>query len=223
MKKYILLLTLSLTLFAQNPKSFAALGDVLYNDVNKFENLKEMASMQEYQASIDAYIALAGETKKMGFAVDAQKAKDPKNTSDDGKKYLKALRELSSQHGAIMLNSRTRFKEALSDEDGVMVNGMIDNGVIDPENYKSEIIRYYEEFGEDQNLSFLEPTYAKSLKKDSNSSVSQKRSSEDMASIKRMRAKEKAKSEALAKSVQDEKNREKKKLLDEHKKELGIK
>jgi len=64
-----------------------------------------------------------------------------------------------------------------------------------------------------------------SLKKDENSTdltAAQQEARENEARIKRMRAQEKAKTDALEKSVKDEKEREKKKVLNEQKKELGI-
>ena len=228
MKKYLILLTLSLSLFAQNPKSFAALGDVLYNDVDKFENLKEMASMQEFRMSIDAYIVSANETKKMGFAIDAKNAEDSKDGPVDGTEYLKALRQLSTEHDAIIVNSRTRFKEAMGDEDSETINGMINCGVIDPDDYKDELVHYYEEFYEDQNLSTLEAMYADytaNLKKDDNAtrlSEAQREARENEEQIQRMRETNRLKQESLERSVQEEKEREKKKVLNEQKKELGI-
>ena len=221
MKKYVLLLTLTLTLFAQNPKSFAALGDVIYDDVAKFENLKGLASMQDAQTSIDAYIVSANTTKKMGFALDA------KESSVDGKSYLKALRTLSVERDAIVLSSRDRFKEAMADEDGITINSMIGYGVINAANYKKELINYYEEFGEDQNLSYVEPLYTRhlgTLKKDTNRSVSRSQidARENEARVKRMRAKSKAKEEALARSVQEQEKRDKENVLNEQKKALGL-
>ncbi|MDA3945200.1 MAG: hypothetical protein PF439_00775 [Helicobacteraceae bacterium] len=222
MKKYLLLLTLSLSLFGQNPQSFAALGDVIYNDIDKFEKLKEMPTMQEFRTAIDSYITSAKETKKMGFAIDA------KDTSVNGKLYLNALRKLSTEHDAIIGNSRTRFKEAIEDEDGETIIGMVNYGVINTDNYQDELIHYYEEFNEDQNLSSLKGMYTKyisSLKKDDNSTAvtaAQKEILENKASIERMRAKDKAKSDALESSVKEEKDREKKKVLNEQKRELGI-
>ncbi len=228
MKKYLLLLTLSLSLFAQNPKSFAALGDVIYNDVIKFENLKEMPSMQEYRNAIDAYIVSANETKKMGFAIDIENAKDDKDTAVDGKEYLIALRKLSTEHDTIIDNSRTRFKEAMGDEDSETINGMINYGVIEIDDYKDELIRYYEEFGEDQNLSSLETMYADhiaSLNKDDSASKlseAQREARINEERVQRMREKNRLNQEALARSVEEEKEREKQKVLNEHKKELGL-
>ena len=221
MKKYLLLLTLTLTLFAQNPKSFAALGDVIYDDVAKFENLKSLASMQDMQTSIDAYIVSANAAKKMGFALDA------KEGSVDGKSYLKELRKLSIERDAIVLSSRDRFKEAMTDEDGITINAMVGYGIIDSENYKNELINYYEEFGEDQNLSYVQPVYSAhlaSLVKETNTSLTQDQldAIENEARIQRVRAKKKQKEDALARSVEEQEKRDKEDVLNEQKKALGL-
>ncbi len=222
MKRYLLLLTVTLSLLAQNPKSFAALGDVIYDDIAKFEKLKQIASMHEFAADIDSYIALAKQTQKIGFAIDA------KDSAVDAKQYLKALRQLSTEHDAIIVSSRARFKEAMSDEDGVTINAMIHCGVIKIDDYEDALIRYYEEFSEDQNLSSLEVMYnryADNLNKDKNSSslsAAQREARENEARIKRMREQNKAKTDALESSVKEEKEREKQKVLNEQKKELGI-
>jgi len=221
MKKYILLLSLSLSLFAQNPKAFAALGDVIYNDVDKFEALKNMASMQDTKMSIDSYIDSAKSAKKMGHALDS------KTGGIDSKSYLKVLRELSIERDAIISSSRDRFKEAIADEDGVTVNGMVANGVINAESYEKELLNYYEEFGEDQNLSSVEPMYMRylnSLKKDTNRSLTQEQldALDNEARIKRMRAKNKAKEDALTRSVDEQQKKDKQEVLNEQKKALGL-
>ena len=222
MKRLLLLLIFLIPLFAQNPKSFATLGDVIYDDIKMFETLKELPSMKSFTTDIDVYVALAKETKEMGFAVDA------KDKAVTAKEYLKALRQLSAEHDAIILNSRKRFKEAMGDEDSETVNTMVLCGVINPDNYKNELIDYYSEFGEDNNLSSLIPmynSYLKSIKKDNNVSTlsdAQKEERENTARIKRIRAKIEAKETALNKSVKEEQEREKKKVLSTQKKELGI-
>jgi len=222
MKQLLLLILFTLTLFAQNPKSFAALGDVIYDDIELFKKLKEMPTMKGYEADIDAYIQFALATKEMGFAVDA------KDKSVDSKAYLKALRKLSADHDAIILKSRKRFKEAISDEDSDTINQMVLCGVINPDNYKNELIDYYREFGEDSNLSSLDAMYQeylKSIKKDTNStklSEAEIQERENAARIKRIRARIEAKESALEKSVAQEQKREKEKVLSNQKKELGI-
>ena len=221
MKKILLSLLVSLTLSAQNPVAFSALGDVIYNDISKFEGLGKMDVMHDSRAMIDDYIQAATQSKKMGYALD-------ENASQvDSESYLKELRALSTEHDAIVAKARERFEEAMTDEDSETINKLIHYGVIDPENYKNELIHYYEEFGEDQNLTSIEAFYKAhiaSLKKDTNQTrfETQRDARENEARIKRMRAKNKAVTEALEKSVKEEKEREKKKVLNEQKKELGL-
>ena len=221
MKHFFLLLTITLSLFAQNPKSFSALGDVIYDDVETFQNLKTLPSMQDAVVDIDNYIVEAKKAKEMGLLVDA------KDQSVDAKTYLATLRKLSVIHDTIMESSVKRFNEALSDEDGETVNAMVNYGVVDTEDYDKELINYYEEFNEDQNLSAIKPFYLEylsSLVKDKNTTLSeaQREQLENEANVRRMRAKKEAKDAAFEKSVEDEQAREKKKVLDEQKKALGI-
>ncbi len=220
MKKYLFSLIFSLALYAQNPVSFSALGDVIYNDIAKFEQLKELASMRDYIPVIDKYIEAAEKSKTMGFAVDTKKP------SVTAKAYLDELRTLSAEHDSIMLGARQRFEEAMQDEDSETLTKLIMIGIIDPLAYNSQLIQYYEEFAEEQNLSVIEPLYSdyeRTLANDQNASKnvnSEALKKEEL--LKRMRATEKARSDALARSVNEESEREKQKVMNEQKKELGI-
>ena len=221
MKKLILLLLLTLTLFAQNPKIFSALGDVIYDDVAIFKKIKNYPSMHKYRKDIDAYIISAKKTKKIGLAIDA------KEEGVDSKSYLKMLRELSKKHDGITVHINQCFKDAMAAEDSESINTLIIDGVIDPKDYKNELITYYEEYGEDDNLSSLSDMYAEhlksmNLKKHVNVSQSEEEARENAKRIERMRAKTMQKEEALNQSVLEEKNREKQKVLSAQKKELGI-
>ncbi|MEN8146946.1 MAG: hypothetical protein ABFR02_04930 [Campylobacterota bacterium] len=239
MKNFLLLLTLSVSLFAQNPKSYAALGDVIYDDAVKFEKLKVLPSMQEFTTAIESYIASVAQTKKMGFVIDKN---DPETVTVEAEAYLAELRKLSIEHDAIVDSSRKRFTEAMNDEDSETVNAMISIGVIEPDDYKTELMHYYGEFGEDHNLSTLDKMYASHLGKQKGDTkatkvsgttgaksaaaapkVKTKVNQKDEEIKKRMRAQDKAKTEALERAVEEEKQEEKAKILEKQKKELGIK
>ena len=220
MNKYLFSLIFSLALYAQNPVAFSALGDVVYNDIAKFEQLKELSSMRDYIPVVDDYIEAAKKSKTMGFAVDA------KDQSITAKAYLNMLRVLSAEHDSIMSGARERFEEAMQDEDGETVTAMIKIGIIDPQVYNSQLVQYYEEYAEEQNLSVIEPLYReyeRRLADDQNRSKSfntEALKKEEL--LKRMRATEKARSEALERSVSEESEREKRKVMNDQKKELGI-
>jgi len=221
MKKYILLLLTALTLFAENPKSFAALGDVIYDNIETFKELKSLSVMASYNKEIETYIKEAKRVKKMGFALDA------KEEGVIAKEYLDALRALSARHDKVIQFSRSSFKEAIEKEDTTTVNYMIVNGVIDPTNYRSELLNFYEEFGEDNNLSGIKEiheAYVKATQNDSNAtreSQASRDAREKRESIERFEATLKAKNKALEDSVAEEKKREKEKVLATQKEELG--
>jgi len=224
MKTILATFILSLLLYGQNPASFAGLGDVIYDDISMFEKLGNLDAMHDHKPAIEAYIESAKVNKELGFALDAKKEQD---TSE---RYLKELRRLSAEHDTIMTNARERFEEAITDEDTPTITGMISIGAIDPKQYKGELIHYYEEFGEEQNLSVIEPLYReyeRSLPHEQNVSNGVSKPVEYDAwkkdeLLKRMRAQKKAKSEALERSVEEEQEREKAKVLEKQKKELGL-
>jgi len=222
MKLLFILLTLSLALWAKNPLSFATLGDVVYNDAKKFDEIKELEAMHDIRVAINNYIKLANDTKKLGFSVDN------KEKGVDAKGYLKRLRTLSAEHDVIITQVRKRFSEAMSDEDSHTVNTMVEHGVIDPVNYEKELVTYYEEYREDYNLSALKSIYEQYLintkstqKVDSESSETRNQRSND-AALERARAQRKLKQENLEREVQEEQTREKKRVLREQKEALGI-
>ena len=220
MKKYILLLLIAISLFAENPKSFAALGDVIFDNVETFKQLESLPVMAVHNREIEAYIKEAKTVKKMGFALDEKK---------DGvipKEYLTALRKLSAQHDKVMQFSRSAFKEAIKKEDTDSVNYMLVNGVINPEDYRSELINFYEEFGEDNNLSGIREmhdAYVKATRSDANATRESKAARdarEKRENIARFEATLEARDKALEASVAEEKEREKKKVLATQKEEL---
>ena len=221
MKKYLLLLLTALTLLAENPKSFSALGDVIYDNVETFKELESLSVMTPYNKDIEGYIKEAKRVKKMGFALDA------KEEGVVAKEYLAALRALSVKHDKVIQFSRSSFKEAIEKEDATTVNYMIVNGVIDPTDYQSELINFYEEFGEDNNLSGItdmHEKYVKATHDDSNvtrESQASRDARDKRESIERFEATLKAKNKALEDSVAEEKEREKKKVLATQKEELG--
>lgn len=222
MKIILATLLLSLSLFGQNPAAFAGLGDVIYNDIGMFEELGKLDAMHDDRAAIEAYIESAKANKEIGFALDA------KNEPAASERYLKELRRLSAEHDTIMTNARDRFNEAIADEDATTITGMISIGAIDPKQYKGELIHYYEEFSEEQNLSVIEPLYIeyqRTLPLEQNATKGNAVSYEALKKeelLKRMRAQQKAKSEAVERTVREEEAREKEKVMEKQKKELGV-
>jgi hypothetical protein len=220
MKKLLLALFISVSVYAQNPVIFAALGDVIYNDVDKFGKLGDLAAMRDFKPAIDDYISSANRSKKIGFAVDSN------DGTGDAKAYLKELRSLSAKHDAIVLNARKRFAEAIQEQDSETMTGMIKIGIVDPKDYKNQLIQYYEDYSEDQNLSVIEPLYKdykyKLACEENASRSANAEAAQNEEVVNRMRASDKASKEALTRSVKEECEREKLNVMQEQKKALGL-
>jgi len=218
MKKLLLTLLISVPMYAQNPVIFAALGDVIYNDADKFGQLADLTIMHDYKPVIDDYLESVEKSKKMGFAVDSN------DTAIDAKGYLKELRLLSTKHDAIVLNAQKRFEEAMQDEDSETITNMIKIGIVNPQEYKNQLIQYYEDYAEDQNLSIIEPMYKeyKLACEENASKPGNAEAAKNEEVINRMRATDKASKEALTRSVKEECEREKQSVMQEQKKALGV-
>ncbi|MBU1626414.1 hypothetical protein KKB18_03520 [bacterium] len=221
MKKLLLALLISFSVYAQNPVIFAALGDVIYNDVDKFGKLSNLPAMRDFKPAIDEYLILADKSKKMGFAVDSN------DGSGDAKVYLKELRSLSTKHDTIVLNARKRFEEAIQDQDSETMSSMIKIGIVNPKDYKNQLIQYYEDYSEDQNLSVIEPLYKEykfklSCEENASKSGAEAAKNAEAEVVNRMRATDKASKEALTRSVKEECDREKQSVIQEQKKALGV-
>ncbi len=220
MKKFLLTLLISVSLYAQNPVIYAALGDVIYNDVDKFGKLADLAAMHDYKPTIEDYLKSVENSKKTGFAVDRNE------TTSDAKAYLKELRLLSTKHDTIVLNAHKRFEEAMQDEDSETITNMIKIGIVSPEEYKNQLVQYYEDYAEDQNLSIIEPMYKEykfNLANEENASKSgNAEAAKNEEVVNRMRASDKASKAALKRSVKEECEREKQNVMQEQKKALGV-
>jgi hypothetical protein len=220
MKKLLFTLLIAVSLYAQNPLIYAALGDVIYNDVDKFGQLADLAAMHDYKPEIDDYLKSVEKSKKTGFAVDSN------DESVDAKAYLKELRLLSTKHDAIVLNAHKRFEEAMQDEDSETITSMIKIGIVNPQEYKNQLVQYYEDYAEDQNLSIIEPMYKEykfNLACEENASqTGSAEVTKNEEVVNRMRASDKASKEALTRSVNEECEREKKNVMQEQKKALGV-
>ena len=72
----LLLLTFMLTfLYSNNPKPYAALGNVIYDNVQKIDSLQKLKSYDLYKSDIAKYVKEVELAKKEGFEIEASKAK----------------------------------------------------------------------------------------------------------------------------------------------------
>ena len=137
MKKIVLLFLLATFLLAQNPKVYSALGDVIYNNVDKIEKLKDIPQYTQYEKRIDSYVKEVYEVKDIGYAIEA----GDKNLNKID--YLKKIRVLSKTNDFFHRTAINSFKSSMTTEDNDLFSKIVNSGLIDSEKYKGEILEYY--------------------------------------------------------------------------------
>jgi len=137
MRALFLSLFLTLSLYAQNPVIFSALGDVIYNNKAKIENLKSIDIYKNYSKKIDQYVQKVEKTKKKGFLLDVD------STPQERKAYLNRLRTLAKTNDFFVHLVETSYDDAKEEQNSKLFNQLINTGLLDTEERKKEILDYY--------------------------------------------------------------------------------
>ncbi len=217
----LLLIILTFTLLsANNPKPYAALGDVIYNNVDKIEALSYLESYSLYSKEIDAYVSEVKAAKIEGIKLEMG---EPSISKKD---YLNRLRKLSKTNDYFVRGIRSNFKNSMNTNNYKLFSVVINSGLMDTEKHKNEIIDYYykhqdqidpkgviEEFlNKDAKLKALKEAQRRKYK-------TKKMLEEEK--IKRIRAEDKEAQKALELKLQKELENKKLKIREEQKKELA--
>jgi len=147
MYKIIFFLFLTTLLSAKNPNVYAALGDVIYDNVHKIEELGKLDSYKDYKLGISSYVALVTKTKELGFAIESGVELSKKG------EYLAALRELSKKNDFYLRKAKSSFNTAIEKEDTALFMSLVNSEIIDTEQRKEDILNYYFQHQEDINAS----------------------------------------------------------------------
>jgi len=221
MKIIIILSLLSLFLMAKNPKVYAALGDVIYNNVDSISKLQHIEDFKIYNSKIQKYIVDVAASKSVGFSLD-----DGDN-SVDKIAYLKNLRVLSKENDFYVRSSKASFKTSMKNEDSELFSEIINTGLIDTDRYKDEIINYYMFHAEDINSSGVIQGYLdkdEALRKQRLANMKKYKSKAQLQAerIRYIREKDREKQAAIEKSLQEEVDRKKIEIRANQKKELSF-
>ena len=217
----LLLLTFMLTsLYSNNPKPYSALGNVIYNNVQKIDSLQNLSSYELYKSDIAKYVQEVQQAKKEGFEIES-------NTASISKKdYLIKLRHLSKINDYYLRGIRSKYKSSMDNNNYNLFSEIINCGLVDTDKNKNEIIDYYYKHQEDINASgviknFLnDDAKLKALKDAQKKKYKTKKMLED-EKIKRIREKDKIIQENLEAKLQNELEDKKLKIREEQKRELA--
>ena len=201
MKKILLLLIFTFSLFAQNtnflenPKVYSAVGDEIYNNVYKIEKLKEIDNFKSYKFKIDNYISDVRDAKEFGFAVESGQKADLKLV------YLKKIRELLKVNNYFKRDVYKVFNLSISEEKNDLFTKIINSGLLDIKKNKIKIMDYYIAHSDEVDTSGVIEYFLKEDAKNKKQYIKNYKKYKQEQKIKRVRASDKYKQKKLEKEL----------------------
>ena len=219
-KFFIYFLLLTTLLYAQNPIAFAALGDVIYNNVDKIEKLKNIDEYKIYDEKIDKYVADVKKAKEEGFALENGASAVTK------KAYLNKLRALAKTNDFFVRSVASSYDAAKRDQNNKLFSKIINSGLLDTKERKKEIIDYYFAHAQDMNTtgliqSYLEEDAKLCAKKEAQLKRYKSKKEREAERIKEIRERDKREKERLEKKLQEELQKKKEEIREYQKEELN--
>ena len=217
--KILLLITIfTLQLFALNPKIYATLGDKLYNNLDNIKALQHREEFKEDVVKIKEYIFSVKALKGVGFNIDRG------DFSVTKQEYLDNLRALAKTNDYFVVKIKQLFFNSIDQNNSELFLFTVKSNLLDTTRYKSDIKKYYYAHKDEIDIegSVIEKFVQEDEKKKKPKPVYKGPTKEELqrAKIEEIRAKDKARQEALAKSLEEELKKKKEMIRKEQEKEL---
>ncbi len=219
MYKIFFFFLLNIALYAQNPKAFSTLGDIIYNNVDKIQKLENIDDYKVYKKKIKEYVADVKKLKKDGFALD-------EGVNTNKMQYLNKLRKLSQTNDFLVRSAKRNLDLAIENENSKLFSQLINTGLIDEKKSKNKIIDYYFSHSDEVNATGLIQKYLdndKNLrrKKEYKKSLLNRKKLRELEKIRRIRKNDKLQQEKLEQQLNQEVQKKKLEIRQEQKKELS--
>jgi len=208
MRKILFILLILTNLYSNtekklpNPIVYAVLGDSIYNNVDMINELRNLKEFQVYLEEIEKYVNSVEETKIIGYKIE----EGAKNISKAD--YLKKLRKLSKTNDFFVQNVKSNFKFALKNNDNKLFVSSVDSGLINIKRYEKKIKKYYfaheDEIEEYGNILSMIVNGHKRVQITKEVYRAPTKAEIQYSKMKRIREKDKAKQEALHRSLEEE-------------------
>ena len=219
-KIFALFIVLMGVLYAQNPKIYAALGDIIYNNLPKIEKLQNIPEFSPYKDDIQKYVRDVTQTKKMGFAIQNG------DKLIDRREYLNKLRTLSKKNDFFTRAVDIGFQTALKKENSTLFHQMINSGLLHTKKYKQKIINYYFNHSDELNTTgliqkYLDEDARLKAKQESQKKHYKTKRERELERIRRIRLKDKLQQQKLEKELEEKLRKKKLEIREYQEKELS--
>jgi hypothetical protein len=216
-----LLLLITSLLFAKNPKPYAALGDVLYNNASAVASLESIDTFNHYDFELEIYAEDIARTKEMGFLLEEG------DLSVNKKEYLNSLRKLSKSYDKFKRAAYMNYKISMKEKNYKLFTQMVNNKLINNKKNKAEIMEFYHKNAEyiDVSSGFIHDVLEEEKRiRDEKRAKSKKYKTKKMLEeekIKRVRKNDKLEEEAKEKKLEAEVMKKKLEIRETQKRELA--
>ncbi|SFV65521.1 hypothetical protein MNB_SM-6-71 [hydrothermal vent metagenome] len=220
MRKFFLFFIFFYTLqLSANPKVFARLGDVIYDNAVKIKKLKKIEGFRGYKGVIDNYIKEVNAAKEDGYLIDKSGTEIPKTT------YLKKLRELIKKNDNFIRIVEQTYERAKIEENSRLFSQVINTGLINTDEHKKEILDYYFAHAKDMNTtgliqSYLDEDAKLRAKKEAQRKRYKTKKEREAERIREIRERDRIEKERLEKKLQRELQQKKEQIREYQEEEL---
>jgi len=226
MYKIIFFTLLTTFVFAQDtlqvfPKPYAALGDVIYENVINIEKLENIKGFELFKDDIQKYVREVKSAKKDGYALEQKKVAVNK------REYLNKLRKLSKTNDFYLRTIKNGYLTSMKTNNYEQFSQIINSELIDVNSSKKVIIDYYYKHEEDINASgvienFLNEDAKLKALKDAQRKKYKSRKTLQEEKIKRIRENDKKAEIDLENKLQNDLEKKKLEIRENQKKELSF-
>ncbi len=149
--KKLLLLLLFISLNAQNPQIYSRLADKIYDELPHIKELKKVDALKNYIYRVDEYTKKVDDLKVQGYKLEKKES-----CKISLKEYLYALRELSKENDFFIRLAKKTFDNSFPENNVTTFKQMLFTGMVDITQSEDEVVRFYADNKDDNNLSILD-------------------------------------------------------------------
>lgn len=225
MKSFFILVAFVTFLYSQTPKVYTQLGDEIYGNAPKIEELKTVKEFAQYNSEIDVYLNRVEKAKSYGTEVEK------KDGSADKDIYLEDLRELIKTNDFFKKLVLDFFQESIQKQESLLFVRMINSGLMPVAAYEEQIMRYYKEHADEINKEGVIATIIEKYDAQEQKRIAAQKSREatyyetkketEQEKIERLRKADFEKKEALRKALEEEEAKKKAEIIQKQKEELS--
>ena len=220
MKNIVFLLLFSTLAFASNPKVYSSLGDEIYDGLDNVMKLKSISGLEKGIKGLTKYKQDVLKAKEVGFNIQNNKSTVNKSS------YLKTLRALGKKRELYVREVNSLLQKSMKSENSKDFNDLMQTGLIDAKKNRRDILNYYRDHKSEVTLSpsmkNLLDSERKSKKSRANSNAKNSKQSLESKRVQRIRASDKREQEALEKTLQEESDKKKLEIRNNHRRELKV-